>query len=934
MTGDKFAGFTEATAGEIPEIGTYVRQFQHDGTGADVVFLLNSDAAQTFAIAFRTHPTDSTGVAHVLEHCVLSGSRAYPADKPFVELLKGSLQSYLNASTFADFTIYPAASPHPGDFRNLVDVYLDAVFFPLLSEKCFQREGWRLAADGTRQGVVLNEMKGMYAAPEYRLADHARRSLFHAGPFSHAYGGDPDRIVDLTHDKVMKFHQAYYHPSNALVAYSGVDDIQGELRRLNRVFNHFERCKPHQTRAGPVVTSPQLLSLSHANALAPHLALSWTFPVPDSRLAELAYDVLCEALIGQPFAPLRRALIDAGHCSDVAEGRFFDDTSPPRLSIQLTEVDPVRVADVRQTVRETMEQLVREGFNTQILAGAFNAVEFRCRDRSSWKRPHAVGLLLEVTKAWRLGRNPIHRLGFASRLAELRSKPAGFYENMLKSHLLESPHFTLVTLTPDAVKADRTAKVPSRRPCDATSDSPAPRQKPQTTTGIPQLKLQDLTPDPSANLMTVYQVGEVPLLLHQRQTNGIAYADLAFNLQGLSQLSCAALFARVLLRSGTVRRSAQDMANRIGAETGGLSCEVVSAPLVTGEGEATHLILRARTLADRVPHLFDILGELVSEWQIPKPHYLSEIVRSEINRVKAQILPKAHDFLDRRLRSHINVTEQTDGLSYLGFLHDFQLLIMRNPSQARQRLIDAQAVITCRRQLTISITCDESETTDLLARAEQLAELLPIGDTAKTITHMPVPQPSEAFVVSSKASFVGMAFDMQPAGSAPAASLSVALKYLETGWLWQKLREDGGAYGVLCRGDPSRRICTFLSYRDPHLLRTLDVFETAGQQISHGMSEDDLTRAIIAKVGSLDRPLPPSDSGLNALTDWLRGWTPEHHRIFRADVLATGLADLQDLGKVLSGADVRVIVLGRKTTLSRALAQRPKLFSIKDLPGG
>lgn len=235
MTGDDFTGFTEVAARKIPEIATRARHFRHDKTGADAVFLLNADAAQTFAIAFRTHPAESTGVAHVLEHCVLSGSRAYPAEKPFVELLKGSLQSYLNASTFADFTIFPAASPHPIDFQNLVDVYLDAVFFPLLTKECFRREGWHLSADGTQQGVVLNEMKGMCASPVHMLAEHARRSLFAAGPFSHAYGGDPDRIPDLTHDGMKRFHRVSYHPSNALAAYSGAADIQGELRRLDRI---------------------------------------------------------------------------------------------------------------------------------------------------------------------------------------------------------------------------------------------------------------------------------------------------------------------------------------------------------------------------------------------------------------------------------------------------------------------------------------------------------------------------------------------------------------------------------------------------------------------------------------------------------------------------------------------------------------------------
>lgn len=936
MTGNSFVGFTEVASGKIPEIATHARHFRHEKTGADAVFLLNSDAVQTFAITFRTHPTDSTGVAHVLEHCVLSGSRAYPAEKPFVELLKGSLQSYLNASTFADFTIYPAASPHPGDFHNLVEVYLDAVFFPLLTKECFRREGWHLGADGTQQGVVLNEMKGMCASPVHMLADYARRSLFLSGPFSHAYGGDPDRITDLTYGGMKRFHRGSYHPSNALAAYSGVADIQGELGRLDRIFNQFERCELPHTTSGSVITSPRRLAFTHAGACPARLALNWAFPAPHNRLEELAYDVLCEALVGQPFAPLRRALIDAGHCTDVAEGRFCDDTSPPRLSIQLVGVNADRIDDVQGILRETMERLLVDGFDRNIIAGALNAVDFRSRDRSSWKRPHAVGLLLDVAKGWRLGRDLIHELRFASELAELRRKPVGFFEDMLKVHLLENPRFTLVVLTPDTVMADSIRNAPRRGPSATRSNSPAPRQKPRATTGIPRLTLRDLSPGPVENPMTVDQAGEVPVLFHQRQTNGLAYADLAFDLQGLSQLSGAALFARVLLRSGTARRSARNMANRIGAETGGLSCQVMSAPLATGAGEATHLILRGRTLAGGVPCLFDILGELLSEWQIPEPQRLSEIVCSEITRVRTQILPKTHEFMDRRLRRHINATEQTDGLSYLQFLHDFQSLILHNPDQARQRLRESQTNLVCRKRLIISITSDRCSAADLRGSAEGLVSLLPAGKPGETHAYGAGLAPSEGFIVPSEANFVGMALNLEASETLRHAALVVGMKYLETGWIWQKLREEGGAYGALCRGNRSNGVSTFLSYRDPHILRTLDVFAAAGRQLAQGVSRDDLDRSIIATIGTLDRPLSPSDSGLKALIDWITGWSGERRKTFRAEVLATDADDLKNAGEALSKAEksASIVIFGGREALSLALDQRPDLFEIKELPGG
>lgn len=928
MSVDSFAGFTEVASSEISELATRARHFRHDRTGADAVFLLNADAARSFAISFRTPSADSTGVAHVLEHCVLSGSRAYPAEKPFAELLKGSLQSYLNASTFADFTIYPVASPHPLDFRNLVDVYLDAVFFPLLTEECFRREGWHLAADGTPQGVVLNEMKGMCASPVYLLADHARRSLFRTGPFSHAYGGDPERITDLTHAPMTRFHRAHYHSSNALAAYSGVSDIQEELRRLDRIFSQFERRAPRPMPTGQVITAPRTLAISHAGSS--RLALNWAFLAPDTRLMDLACDVLCEALVGQPFAPLRRALIDAGHCTDVVEGRYCDDSWPPRLSIQLAGADADRIAELQRAVRETTERLLEDGFDRHTLTGALNAVEFRNRDRSTWKRPHAVGLLLDVAKGWRLGRDPLNGLGFAPELAVLRAKPAGFFEGMLKTHMLENPRFALVALTPGA----GTCKAPSRRPSDVVADDPAPRRRPWATACIPRLALSDLSPGPPDDPMTVDRVGEVPVLFHPRQTNGLAYVDLAFDLTGLSQLPCAALLARVLLRSGTARRGARDMAALIGVETVGLSCEVISAPLASGEDNASHLILRGRALAEGAPSLLGTLGELLSEWKDPEPEYLSEIVRSEIIRVRAQILPKAHEFLDRRLRRHHDATEQTDGLTYLQFLHDFQSLIRHDPDQARQQLRESHAALACRKRLAIGITSGMPGAADLRRGAERLVELLPAGGSSDAPTCVASPARSEGFIVPAEANFVGMAITPEASETVRSAALAVGLKYLETGWIWRKLREQGGAYGALCRGDVPGRPITFLSYRDPHILRTLDVFAAAGEQLERGISHDDLTRAIVATIGRLDRPLSPPDSGLKALSDWITGWSGERRRAFRAEVLATEGNDLKNVGKALidAGKSANTTLFGSKRALTHALDQVPDLFEIRNLP--
>ncbi|MDO5757123.1 MAG: insulinase family protein [Rhodobacterales bacterium] len=927
---DSSFGFTEIASGQIPELATRTRHFRHNKTGADAVFLLNSDAVQSFAIAFRTHPTDSTGVAHILEHCVLSGSRAYPFEKTFAELLKGSLQSYLNASTFADFTIFPAASPHPVDFGNLVDVYLDAVFFPLLTRETFRREGWHRAADGALQGVVLNEMKGMYASAFYVLADRARRSLFTAGPFSHDYAGDPERIPDLSHEAMRQFHQAYYCPSNSLVAYAGVDDIPRELSRLDSVFSQFPRSDAPPQCTSAVIASPRTLILGHAGGSPPQLALAWLLPAPEDRQASLAYDVLCEALIGQSFAPLRRGLIDAGHCTDVAEGRFCDDTFPPRLSIRLVGVRKGRTAEVMQFLRAAIRQVIRDGFDRQIIAAALNTVDFRRRDRASWKRPHAVSLLLDVAKGWRLGEDPVAGLAFSSALAKLRQKPAGFFEKMLTPLLLENPRFAMVYSSSDPINPDL-LKRPTRGevPDTPLGDPPPPRVSAKTL-GVPFLSLKELPRAPEEYIVSVDYIGSLPVLFHHRQTNGLAYVDVAFDLGGGADLASAAFFARVLLRSGAANRSARDMAHWMGVETGGIACEVVSAPLAQERGEASYLVLRARVFADKISDLFANLGELLSRWQIPERGHLAQIVSSELLRVRGQILPKAHEFIDRRLRRHVNAADQTDGLSYLQFLHDFHVLLEDDPDQAAERLRKSRNALLCLARLSIGITSDKRPEAHLSNIHENLVNALPVEILGKTGADTAVAQPSEGFIVASNANYVGTAFHMKQNGAIGA--LPVALKYLETGYVWQKIREEGGAYGALCRGSLSSGIITFLSYRDPHILRTVDVFEAAVQHLDVTMSAEDLSRAIIATIGALNRPLSPSASGLTCLINWLTGWTSTYRQSLYAGVLATRQKDIRDLEDILRNARGRVTVFADRDNLVHALERRPKLFNMRTLP--
>ncbi|MDL2207697.1 insulinase family protein, partial [Desulfovibrio sp. OttesenSCG-928-M16] len=451
-------GFTLERDEEISELTSTARLWRHAQSGAELLSFSNSDENKVFGVSFRTPPADSTGVAHILEHSVLCGSEKYPVKEPFVELLKGSLQTFLNAFTYPDKTCYPVASANLNDFRNLVDVYLDAVFFPRITEDIFHQEGWHLAPEGDDfifKGVVYNEMKGAFSSPESVLSRHCLHALFPDTVYALESGGDPKDIPSLSFKAFRAFHSKYYHPSNARFFFWGDDPEEERLARLASLLERFSVLQPDsavdlQTPLG----TPRRLSVPYAASKddAHMVVVNWLGPDVMDIEAVLAFQMLEHILLGMPASPLRRALIESGLGEDLAGQGLETELRQLCFDAGLKGVAQENVEAVEQLVLDSLRTLVEQGIAVQMAEAAVNSVEFALRENNSGRFPVGLSVMLRSLTTWLHNGDPLAPLRFEAPLAAIKAALARnerYFETLITRWLIDNPHRVTVVLAPD-----------------------------------------------------------------------------------------------------------------------------------------------------------------------------------------------------------------------------------------------------------------------------------------------------------------------------------------------------------------------------------------------------------------------------------------------------------------------------------------------------
>ena len=964
-------GFDLIATREIPEYKSKVDLFRHQKTGAELLSIQNDDENKFFGITFRTPPSDPTGVAHILEHAVLAGSEKYPLKEPFVELLKGSLASFVNALTFEDKTAYPVASQNLQDFYNLIDVYIDAVFHPLLLKRIFEQEGWHYELEDIDQplrykGVVFNEMKGAMANPDTVLLKEILKSLFPDTPYAHESGGIPDAIPDLSYDQFKAFFDANYHPSNARIFFYGDDPPEERLRLMHEYLKDYDPASENPAIPLQKVfekpssfTVPYIVSEGDESAKS-LLTLNWMLPENNDAELAIAYTLLAHVLMGTPASPLRRALIEAGLGEEVI-GSGYDPsyglfTSLRQLffTVGLRGVKTEDIDRVEEIILTTLAGIADEGLEKAMVEATVNTIEFQLRENNFGYYPRGLILMVRALTTWLHNGDPFASLDFAPPLEAVKRRlVAGepIFETMVRQHMLDNPHHTTVHLVPDpGLQAKQDEAERDRLDKIRTSFSESDLQgiiesteklkefqetpdSPENLARLPTLKRSDLDTEEHRIPLAESDSSGVRVLYHDLPTYGITYLDLGFDLHALppEHLPYIPLLGRAFTEMGTEKEDYIQLAQRIGRTTGGIHAETYTSMMPNKDEAAAWLFLRGKTTAERTDDLLSIFQDILGGVCLDNQERFRQIVLEEKARMESELAQLGHQVVYRRLQSGLHhagwADEQMNGVEYLFHIRELTERIEKNWPDVLQTLETIRHSLINSEGTICNVTVSGKQWGTLKPSLDAFLAALPSSDISMHEWAPVLSTGNEGLTIPAKFNYVGKAADTFRHGYKLHGSYPVIAGYLKTTWLWDMVRLQGGAYGVFSLLDNLSGVFAFLSYRDPNILKTLSIFDGSGDFLrTLQLSDQELTKSIIGAIGRLDQYLLPDAKGFTSLKRYLSGVTDEYRQQIRDEVLATTARDFASFGEVLDSVarTGRVIVLGSENAIKETNAKMGK----------
>jgi len=929
----KLHGFAPVSVDDLTEFRAKGTLWVHEKTGAQVYHLAADDRENLVSFVFPTPPDDDTGVAHILEHSVLCGSRNYPTKDPFLYLLKSSLNTFLNAMTYPDKTVYPVASVVPKDFMNLLGVYADAVFFPLLKPEAFRQEGHRLEWDDRggliRSGVVYNEMKGNYASAEGVIGDLVQRALFDGGPYSHDSGGDPAHIPELTYEAFKKFHADHYHPSRGLVFLYGDQEPGPVLKLLDqKYFRHFERRLPApEIVPQPRWTEPRTVrGVYPASAEEPTdagtLALSWLVADAPDHDRVLALDLLSEILLGDA-GPLQKSLLESGLGEDLSPvSGLFTEIRDVSFTVGLRGASEDKKAAFEALVLEQLAHWADSGFPRDLVDSVVASYEFSVRE----VRGGGMGLryLGRATRGWLHGSSLGESLKFQPRLAALKARlDAGekVFETLVRQAFLDNPHRVTVVCVPDSdlqkrheervqedlaslrmklATGDIEALKDDQGALKAFQDTPDSRK---AVASLPELRLADIPPKVETIAVDWGVEGTVYLGRHEAFTNGVLYLDLAFDLVGLGDedYKLLPLLQRCLDGLGLEGLGWDLLAREIALNTGGLSFRANADESLTDGLLVGKFYVRVRMLEERRDAALALLEKVLTrtDWSIRDR--LRDLVLEMKNDYQGALIPRGHVFASTRSAADLSpggrIGELTGGLGQLDFLSlvaefddaglDEVLLSLKSLAQWIWTSGVVEAVVT---GSAASLPGLGRETANLVERLKTRPRP---HRTPGALSLPPGPGPAKVRLIPSTVGFVARSIrgtKMNAPGHAAELVLSHRLK---TGFLWERIRMKGGAYGAFSMPNGLEGTFTFATYRDPNLAASLEAFrESLIASRAEPLSGTELRNTIIGTVSNDLGPRSPAEDGFMALQRRHLGITDSLRQAKRDALLRVKARDL------------------------------------------
>lgn len=962
-------GFTLKEKREIREIASVAYVYEHEKTGARVVSVVNDDENKVFGITFRTPPKDSTGVAHILEHSVLCGSRKYPVKEPFVELLKGSLQTFLNAMTFPDKTCYPVASQNTKDFYNLIDVYLDAVLYPRITREIFEQEGWHYELENaddalTYKGVVFNEMKGVYSSPDSLLGEYSQHAVFPDTLYSLESGGHPAKIPDLTYEEFKNFHSTYYHPSNAWIYFYGDDDPEKRLELIKEYLDEFERINPDSSiPLQPLQKDLETVRRAYAAGDGQDkgmTTMNWLLCDGINAREGLALDILEYILVGMPASPLRKALIDSGLGEDMAGFGLEDELQQMIFSTGLKGIAPEDAPKVRALILSTLTEIRDRGVEKDLIEAGLNTVEFALRENNTGSYPRGLLVMLRSLTTWLHEADPFLHVQFEDNLEYIKKAVAqgeSIFEDLITKYFLENKHQAQVILEPDKElgkvleneEIARLAKVKKSLTSEALQEIIARTARlkelqakpdtPENLATIPCLTRDELDKNVRTVPLEKYESKGTTVLFHDLETSNIAYVDVVLDLHHMAQkyLPYVALLGRALFEMGTDTEDFTQFAKRIRRKTGGVGASPFASSVLGERDGFCKLILRGKAMRGNEGELMDIITSALMHVNLANKDRFRQIVMEEKAGMEHALVPSGHALATLRVRSRFNeadwAQEQMGGVSYLFFLRFLLDKIDTDWPEVQHSLEEVLYSLVNRNSMVVNVTMTGNQWTDARQVVDAFIEGIPARGFSRN-TWMPVcSQDNEGLTIPARVNYVAKGTDLYAGGYTYHGSANVITKYLRTSWLWEQVRVLGGAYGGFCGFDRQSGLMTFGSYRDPNILSTLSAFDGCADFLeTTPLDTAEINKGVIGAIGAMDQYQFPDAKGFSSMLRYLLGVTDEDRQKIRDEILETGEEHFRDFAKVLkkcaSRGFVSVIGSQEEIAIARDTAGLVEIFEV------
>lgn len=930
-------GFELVKKEHIGEIASEAFIYEHVKTKAHLIYIKNDDDNKVFSVSFATPPCDSCGTPHIIEHSVLCGSEKYPLKDPFVCLLKSSLSTFLNAMTFSDKTMYPIASRNEQDFRNLTDVYCDAVFNPLITKSpfAFMQEGWHYEYDKNTDalsvnGIVYNEMKGVFSDAEELILRESADTLYPDTPYSHESGGLPDEIPSLSYEKFLNFYKKHYHPSNSYIFVYGNTDIDECLKNLNeRYLNKFEYLDcgcaiPFQDPNKRKCETKKIEYDCEEETCKYFFTANYRICSYEDMLTKRAFTVLMKILFDTDSSVLKLALTETKIAEEI-DCDFVSGVKEPYFTIIAKNADGDKFELFKDTIKTTLENLVQNGLDANTVKACLNNYEFDLREADSGSYPKGLIYNMDMMESWLYGGDPLNELKYSEDIKYLHeNETSEFYTTLIKQLLIDNKHTSTVILVPSKGYAKRkqnliNQKLEEYKASLSVSELEKIIKNTETLKRLqqqedsieninkmPYLKPSEVDKLPEKTAVEITEKDDSRICIHTDSCSDIVYFDIDFDIpyNDRKKLAVLQLATKVIGIYPTQNYTEFELGNITGMYLGDTDVNIMAHQDYRDINEYKRKFLfSAKALFSNAQKMFELSREMLTTTKTDDLNRLYVTVCEEISKFESYLLNSAESFVVHRILAKASqrgiFIDAVKGANWYYYLLDVKKRIENKDSGVAQELTDAIKEIVNSFNADIIITCDPGNAEAMKNYAADFLKTLPDNKTEQNIRFIEPVAANEGIIISSDVCYDGVGYNSKLAGyDIPYAMFSLR-KYLRTTYLWDNIRVKGGAYGAIMGTERGGDIY-FVSYRDPNIASTYRVYDNICAHIEEKtFSQREINDIIIGTISDIDPVIPVYNKGRKALYDIYRNDPYEERCAFREGILSTTEKQLKECAQMI-----------------------------------